>query len=452
MGGSTRSGRTKYMRLRDTQETRMKHYEAGNMDLYTYQLSMGALTFSQNKEHLVDEIDLNVDAEEVEISGEEIPSDNEADVTTFDTSLINNDLLKKVTTESPKKKDNKKRTKLKHQRQKAGIDQRTSVIRIGSPVFAADLDEDSVQGEELRQRRRLLSDPSTAAVLAVAAVATAAVVSSDVSNEAETIDTSVASASTREVTDSYEPAVNDCFNSFDLVGYLKSICFSLSKSQKSTPGDGNCMFHALADQSVFVDHLDARHKIVTSIYEMIENGTIFWDDSQPLSDWIEAMMVPQTYGDSYVLQVAANLLGRDIIIIPSNKKSAHNPYGYILIESCTVNANPLFLFYFEEHIFGLAAHYQSIMPVGECPILKHYMWAKTTEKSIRLSSSSSIFSSTRIDNKKRKNCEESNTLSKKRKIAHGCHICTLSFSKGVKKKCSCGKYCHKSCVGKCSDV
>ena len=89
MGGSTRSGRTKYMRLRDTQETRMKHYEAGNMDLYTYQLSMGALTFSQNKEHLVDEIDLNVDAEEVEISGEEIPSDNEADVTTFDTSLIN---------------------------------------------------------------------------------------------------------------------------------------------------------------------------------------------------------------------------------------------------------------------------------------------------------------------------------------------------------------------------
>ena len=123
------------------------------------------------------------------------------------------------------------------------------------------------------------------------------------------------------------------------------------------------------------------------------------------------------------------------MIIPSNKMSAHNPYGYILIESCTLNANPMFLFYYEEHIFGLAAHYQSVMPVGQCPILKHYMWTKTTEKSIRLSSSSSIFSSTKIDSnhKKRKNCEDSSTLSKKRKNSQGCHICTLSFSNGVKK-------------------
>ena len=85
--------------------------------------------------------------------------------------------------------------------------------------------------------------------------------------------------------------------------------------------------------------------------------------------------------------------------------------------------------------FGLAAHYQSVMPVGQCPILKHYMWTKTTEKSIRLSSSSSIFSSTKIDSnhKKRKNCEDSSTLSKKRKNSQGCHICTLSFSNGVKK-------------------
>ena len=42
---------------------------------------------------------------------------------------------------------------------------------------------------------------------------------------------------------------------------------------------GNCMFHAFADQSVFVDHLDARQRIVTSIYEIIENGNFFWDDS-----------------------------------------------------------------------------------------------------------------------------------------------------------------------------
>ena len=81
-----------------------------------------------------------------------------------------------------------------------------------------------------------------------------------------------------------------------------------------------------------------------------------------VSDWIEAMMLPGNHGDSYALQVAANLLGRDIIIVPSNKMSAHNPYGYILVESCIVNANPLFLFYYEEHIYD-AGHYQSIMPI-----------------------------------------------------------------------------------------
>ena len=55
-------------------------------------------------------------------------------------------------------------------------------------------------------------------------------------------------------------------------------------------------------------------------------------------------MLPGNLGDSYALQVAANLIGRDIINVPSNKMSAHNPYGYILVESCIVNVNPLFLF------------------------------------------------------------------------------------------------------------
>ena len=41
------------------------------------------------------------------------------------------------------------------------------------------------------------------------------------------------------------------YSSFDQVGYLKSICFEIPESRKNTPGDRNCMFHALADQSFF---------------------------------------------------------------------------------------------------------------------------------------------------------------------------------------------------------
>ena len=104
------------------------------------------------------------------------------------------------------------------------------------------------------------------------------------------------------------------------------------------------------------------------------------------------------------------------------------------------------------------------MPVGQCPILKHYMWTKKTEKSIWLTSRSLVFTSTKIDSnsKKRKNCDDSSSSvftstkidsnGKKRKIAQGCHVCSLNFSKGSKKKCTCGKYCHKSSVGKCLEV
>ena len=61
------------------------------------------------------------------------------------------------------------------------------------------------------------------------------------------------------------------------------------------------------------------------------------------------------------------------------------------------------------------------------------MWSKNMEKSIRLSSSSSVFTSTKIDGKKRKTIDTTDTFdtSKKRKIAQGCNVCGDSFSKGT---------------------
>ena len=36
-----------------------------------------------------------------------------------------------------------------------------------------------------------------------------------------------------------------------------------------------------------------------------------------------------------------------------------------------------------------------------------------------------------------------------RKVA-SCHICSTSFRKNaIKKKCPCGSYCHKNCLGNC---
>ena len=45
--------------------------------------------------------------------------------------------------------------------------------------------------------------------------------------------------------------------------------------------------------------------------------------------------------------------------------------------------------------------------------------------------------------------DDLSTLSKKEKLLRAA---TSALSKGVKKRCNCGKYCHKTCIGKCSDV
>ena len=76
------------------------------------------------------------------------------------------------------------------------------------------------------------------------------------------------------------------------------------------------------------------------------------------------LLIPSSgvFGDSYSLQVAANYLRRNIIIIPSKIEYAHNPYGYISIESFNVDNSlePIYLFYYEEHVYGTGHYYQSI--------------------------------------------------------------------------------------------
>ena len=75
----------------------------------------------------------------------------------------------------------------------------------------------------------------------------------------------------------------------------------------------------IADQSGFQDHECARHFVATNIYPMIKQGNLFWDNSILLSDCIVSQANLGVFGDYYSLQIAANLLGRDIFIIPTVK-------------------------------------------------------------------------------------------------------------------------------------
>ena len=240
--------------------------------------------------------------------------------------------------------------------------------------------------------------------------------------------------------------------------------------------DGNCMYHVLADQSFLIDHVEARKKTVENILPLVENGTIFWNDEIYISDWIENQMIDGVFGDAYSLQIAANILQRDIIIIPTKRESAHNPLGYILIESSMALNEPIYMLYFEETVYGVG-HYQSIKPVGENQILKHYRWVKNKQVSRTVSVSSigePIICSSRLSKRAAEDSEDQENPGKRRRLssstgdydtsdalesiigstsrkaATGCHICKCIFKKKMsKKRCHCGLYCHKKCFGNC---
>ena len=76
------------------------------------------------------------------------------------------------------------------------------------------------------------------------------------------------------------------------------------------------------------------------------------------------MMIPTTWGDDVVLQLASNLLEADIHIItafPSYQDSCNNGVTIIKPIDITTQRQPIYLFLYSESDF-VSAHYQSVLP------------------------------------------------------------------------------------------
>ena len=94
--------------------------------------------------------------------------------------------------------------------------------------------------------------------------------------------------------------------------------------------------------------------------------------------------------------------------------------------------------------------FNSPRPAHGCQAMKHYAWSKTKTRSamrsISVSSMDDIFSSTKNNSKKRRlitDDSEISTIIKKRKFVE------KVSKKSAKKRCTCSKYCHKTCIGNC---
>merc|ERR1712018_230549 len=151
---------------------------------------------------------------------------------------------------------------------------------------------------------------------------------------------------------------------------LTGVNFEVSPSQPVTPGQGNsCMFHALLDQlrfqqaslsSIAVSHSQLRGKLVQAAYNSIKAGKLTWPEGESLEEWRSGMAQEGTMGDQVILQAAANLFQRQIVILPVFWSAAHLPsLGITLIspssktsksptKTSTSSSDALFVQYYSE--------------------------------------------------------------------------------------------------------
>merc|ERR1712198_455381 len=164
---------------------------------------------------------------------------------------------------------------------------------------------------------------------------------------------------------------------------LSGVNFEVSPSQPVTPGQGNsCMFHALLDQlkfqhaslaSIAASLSQLRGKLVQAAYNSVKAGKLTWPEGESVEEWRSGMVQEGTMGDEVILQAAANLFQRQIVILPVFWSAAHLPsLGITLISPSskttksptkitTTSSSALFLQYYSESRF-LTPHYQSVRP------------------------------------------------------------------------------------------
>merc|ERR1712212_911639 len=164
---------------------------------------------------------------------------------------------------------------------------------------------------------------------------------------------------------------------------LSGVNFEPSPSQPVTPGQGNsCMFHALLDQlkfqqgsslaSLAASHSQLRSKLVQASYNSVKAGKLTWPEGESVEEWRSGMVQEGTMGDQVILQAAANLFQRQIVILPVFWSAAHLPsLGITLISPSSkttsspnktiTSSSALFLQYYSESRF-LTPHYQSVRP------------------------------------------------------------------------------------------
>ena len=294
----------------------MNSYNRGNMDLFIYQATIGN-AYINNLNRITDDVDPDPygtgacqdqmdDDEHEEFSQNDSYHEDEIQDELIELTF-ENDLCLKVQekiVEKPKQTCHPRKV-LKNKRQKPNPNSRKSDVYNPAIQNQLEATESGLAGAALRERRIQLDELEQSQVLVASPVffeetttdtaeemiqeAPVLIEEAPVLLEADfencgtgsaLVAAAAAVALTASVINITEGSENDeavqtpkepekVQSDFELnnawlwaMKKIEELKFKLSPTQLLTPSDGNCLYHAIADQSYFKDHLEARRTIV----------------------------------------------------------------------------------------------------------------------------------------------------------------------------------------------
>ena len=114
----------------------------------------------------------------------------------------------------------------------------------------------------------------------------------------------------------------------------------------------------------------------------LKSNKLSWPGTETQFEWKKRMLQPTEYFDEIALNLASNVLGVDIIVIPAFRESSiHQGLGVTIIKSQVKPKNdPLFVFLFSESDFQ-SPHFQSIRPKSDDNVLSTFLSSNNIDES-----------------------------------------------------------------------
>ena len=139
---------------------------------------------------------------------------------------------------------------------------------------------------------------------------------------------------------------------------LESYGFQMSRTTKA---DGNCLLHAVLDQTDdFSDTKSARKSVIQEMKNSLKEGRIdsgFFEPSPQV--YMREMKEDGEQCDSLFITFLAFILERDFVIYNVHGDKWCRIYGGQLMSEVSSTEDPIYLAYFEEDFYA-SGHYQSI--------------------------------------------------------------------------------------------